>query len=82
MTAFLILIILGLLGVTVWQIAKIFQLSRKEESQSPEGVNDDRDNKIQGWIMLIFGIFFFGLMIHNFWNYSSFYPQNPVHQKV
>ncbi len=74
MTAFLILIILGLLGVTVWQIAKIFQLSRKEESQSPEGVNDDRDNKIQGWIMLIFGIFFFGLMIHNFWNYSSFYP--------
>ncbi len=74
MTAFLILIILGLLGVTVWQISKIFKLSRKETSPTPQGVNDNRDNKIQGWIMLIFGIAFFGFMIHNFWNYSSFYP--------
>lgn len=74
MTAFLILIILGLLGVTVWQISKIFNLSKKEASTSPGGVNDNRDNKIQGWIMLVFGIAFFGFMIHNFWNYSSFYP--------
>ena len=74
MTAFLILIILALLGVTVWQLTKIFKLSRKEGPQAPAGINDDRDNRIQGWIMLIFGIAFFGFMIHNFWNYSSFYP--------
>lgn len=74
MTAFLILIIIALLGVTAWQIVKIFRLSQNKKSDAPGGVNDDRDNKIQGWIMLIFGIGFFGFMIHNFWFYSSFYP--------
>lgn len=74
MTAFLILIILGLLGVIVWQFSKIFQLSRTKPSEAPAGVQDNRDNRIQGIISLVFGILFFGFMIHNFWFYSSFYP--------
>lgn len=74
MTVFLILIVLGLLVLTAWQISKIFQLSKSKKSEAPGGVNDDRDNRIQGYIMLIFGIAFYGFMIFNFWEYSSFYP--------
>src|SRR5690625_1558795 len=74
MTAFLTLIILGLLGITAWQINKIFQLSKTKKSDSPQGVNDNRDNKIQGYLMLAFGILFYGFMIYNFWNYSKLYP--------
>lgn len=74
MTVFLILIILGLLGITAWQINQIFQLSKTKKSDTPQGVNDDRDNKIQGYLMLAFGIFFYGFMIYNFWNYSKLYP--------
>lgn len=74
MTVFLILIVLGLLGITAWQISKIFELSRTKKSDAPRGVNDDRDNKIQGYLMLAFGIFFYGFMIYNFWDYSKLYP--------
>lgn len=74
MTVFLILIVLGLLVVTAWQISKIFHLSKAKKSESPEGVNDNRDNKIQGKLMLIFGILFYGFMIFNFWEYSKLYP--------
>lgn len=74
MTVFLILIVIGLLGITAWQISKIFQLSKSKKSESPEGVPDNRDNKIQGYIMAIFGILFYGFMIYNFWDYSKLYP--------
>lgn len=74
MTVFLVLIVLGLLGITVWQISKIFQLSKSQKSESHPGVNDPRDNRIQGYLMLAFGILFYAFMIFNFWEYSKLYP--------
>jgi|SRR5690625_3228714 len=74
MTVFLVLIVLGLLGITVWQISKIFELSRSKKSESHPGVNDNRDNRIQGYLMLAFGILFYAFMIFNFWEYSKLYP--------
>jgi len=74
MTVFLILIVLGLLAITIWQISKIFQLSRSKKSESHPGVSDWRDNRIQGYLLLAFGILFYGFMIFNFWEYSRLYP--------
>lgn len=74
MTVFLVLIVLGLLGISIWQISKIFQLSKSKKSESHAGVNDNRDNRIQGYLMLAFGILFYGFMIFNFWEYSRLYP--------
>ncbi len=74
MTVFLILIVLGLLVITAWQISKIFQLAKTKKSESYAGVNDSRDNRIQGYLMLTFGILFYGFMIFNFWEYSKLYP--------
>lgn len=74
MTAFLILIVLGLLAITAWQISKIFKLPQNKKSETPGGVNDNRDNRIQGYLMMAFGIAFYGFMIFNFWEYSKLYP--------
>src|SRR5690625_6590365 len=74
MTVFLILIVLGLLAITIWQISKIFQLSRSKKSESHPGVSDWRDNRIQGYLLLAFGILFYAFMIFNFWEYSKLYP--------
>lgn len=74
MTTFLILITLVLLGITAWQISKIFKLSKTKKSGAPAGVQDDRDNNIQGYLMLIFGILFYAFMIYNFWEYSKVLP--------
>lgn len=74
MTAFLILIVLALLGITIWQISKIFKLSKSKPSETPAGIPDNRDNKIQGYITAIFGILFIAFMIFNYTEYSKLYP--------
>ncbi|MGM0635546.1 MAG: cytochrome c oxidase subunit II [Bacteroidota bacterium] len=72
MTALLIIIVVALLGVTLWQISKIFQLSKPVDTVDVEIAND-KDNDTQGKIMLVFMAFFYGLMIFSFWKYSKLY---------
>ncbi len=72
MTVFLVIIVIALFAVTIWQISKIFQLSRSSDVDSSQVAND-KDNKSQAYIMVGFVIFFYGLMIWSFWNYSKFY---------
>ncbi len=74
MTAFLILITIGLLGITIWQISKIFQLSKTKKSDTPPGIQDDKDNKTQGYLMLIFGVLFYAFMIYNLWVFGQYLP--------
>ncbi|AVR45305.1 cytochrome C oxidase subunit II [Christiangramia fulva] len=72
MTVFLIIIVLALLGVTGWQISKIFELSRRSDEDTSQVAND-KDNHTQALLMLGFVIFFYALMIYCFWNYGRFY---------
>ncbi len=74
MTAFLILIVLALLGITAWQISKIFNLSKTRKSETPRGVQDNRDNKIQGIITGIVGFLLIAFMVYNYVEYSQLYP--------
>lgn len=74
MTVFLILIILALLALTVWQMSKIFKLSQsKKEVEHPNLINN-KDNRVNGYLMAAFGVFFFGLMLFSFWKYTKLYP--------
>jgi cytochrome c oxidase subunit 2 len=72
MTVFLVIIVLALFAVTVWQMSKIFQLS-KDSSAASSQIANDKDNKTQGILMLAFAVFFYLLMIYCFWFYSKFY---------
>ncbi len=71
MTVFLILLILALLGVTFWQLSQIFKLSQGKGSVSQ--IANDKDNSLQGKLMLYFVIFLYGLMIYCFTNYWSYF---------
>ncbi|MEL6811978.1 MAG: cytochrome c oxidase subunit II [Bacteroidota bacterium] len=69
MTAFLVVLVIILFGVAVWQMGKIFQLSNPGGDNTSEVAND-KDNNINGWLMLGFVLFIYGICIFSFWKYG------------
>jgi len=69
MTTALTLIVLVLVGIAIWQMTKIFELSqiRNENAQ----IANDKDNENQGYLMFAFLIFIYGITIFSFWKYSE-----------
>lgn len=70
MTTLLTLAVLILVSIAIWQMTKIFELSqlRTETAQ----IANDQDNKNNGYLMLVFLIFIYGITIFSFWKYSRF----------
>lgn len=71
MTVFLIIVVVALFGITIWQLTKIFQLSRNTNTLDSGQIASDKDNRTQGNLMLAFGIAFYIFMLYNFWNFSD-----------
>lgn len=71
MTIFLILLIVALLGVSVWQLSKIFNLSQGNADTSQ--IANDKDNTTQGKLMLAFVVFLYILMAYCFISYNSYF---------
>ena len=71
MTPFLVIIVVALFAITVWQLKKIYQLSRDTNSIDSSQVATDKDNKTQGNLMLAFGIAFYLFMLYNFWSFGD-----------
>src|SRR5690554_2247494 len=66
MTVFLVILGILLFGVVVWQMNRIFQLAKCK----PLGYGDiasDKDNNLQGYLMMAFLIFIYLLTIVSFW---------------
>src|SRR5690554_460622 len=75
MTAFLIILVIILLGISVWQLNKIFQLA-KIKSVGHADIASDKDNNSQGYLMLAFCIFIYGLTALSFWFwYDTLLPE-------
>lgn len=68
MTAFLVVLVIILFGVAVWQMGKIFKLSKPKSDGNSEIAND-KDNNTHGWLMLLFVFFIYGISIYSFYNY-------------
>lgn len=74
MTGLLALIVVILFVVTLWQMSKIFKLSQlKNKNSETAQVANDKDNNINGKLMIMFLIFLNVITIYCFWNYSIFY---------
>ncbi|MCM4158349.1 cytochrome c oxidase subunit II [Antarcticibacterium flavum] len=71
MTVFLIIIVVALFAITIWQLTKIFQLSRDTNSIDTSQVANDKDNRTHGNLMLAFGIAFYIFMLYCFWMFSD-----------
>lgn len=73
MTGLLALIVVILFAVTLWQMSKIFKLSKLKTQGEGSQVANDKDNSINAKLMIMFLIFLYVITIYCFWNYSKFY---------
>ncbi|MHA6279410.1 cytochrome c oxidase subunit II [Salinimicrobium sp. CAU 1759] len=71
MTVFLIIVVVALFAITIWQLTRIFQLSRTSDTTETSEIASDKDNRTQGNLMLAFGIAFYIFMIYNFWTFGD-----------
>ena len=71
MTVFLIIIVVALFAITIWQLTRIFQLSRTSDATDSSEIASDKDNRTQGNLMLAFGVAFYIFMLYNFWNFGD-----------
>ncbi|NCT18073.1 MAG: cytochrome C oxidase subunit II [Flavobacteriaceae bacterium CG_4_8_14_3_um_filter_34_10] len=70
MTVFLVLTVLFLFAITIWQMKKIFNLSRLKPQDNSQ-IATENDNNNQGKLMLGFLVFFYIFLIVGFWNWTS-----------
>ena len=72
MTAFLVVLVIILFGVTVWQMNKIFNMSKTANDLGDSSeIANNKDNNINGWLMLGLAIFTYGLLIICFWEWGD-----------
>ena len=71
MTGLLIFVVVVLIGIAVWQLTKIFDLTQIGTSHD-HGVADDNDNKVNGYLMFAFLVFIYITTIYCVWNYGHF----------
>ena len=69
MTKLLILIVLVLVAIAIWQMTKIFELSKLKTEDSQ--VATDKDNKYNGYLLFAFLIFIYGITIFSFYKYTK-----------
>ncbi len=72
MTVFLTIVVIALFGITLWQMSKILKLSQLKNADISQVAND-KDNNLQGKLMLCFVIFIYALTIYCFTQYNSFF---------
>ncbi|MBO6879852.1 cytochrome c oxidase subunit II [Winogradskyella sp.] len=65
MTALLTIIIVLFVAVAIWQLVKIFDLAQVDSQSSP--VATDKDNKLNGYLMMGFLAFIYIITILSFW---------------
>jgi cytochrome c oxidase subunit 2 len=65
MTALLTIIIVLFVAVALWQMVKIFDLAQVGSSNTQ--IADDKDNKLNGYLMMGFLIFIYATTIASFW---------------
>ncbi len=63
MTSLFIFLILVLIGVAIWQLTKIFDLTQLGTQDNP-GVANDNDNKVNGYLMFAFLGFLYIFIIY------------------
>ncbi len=70
MTAFLVVLVIILFGVAVWQMTKIFEMSKTKQTDTGD-IASDKDNKVNGYLMVMFLVFLYVLAIVCFWKWGD-----------
>ena len=70
MTALLVVLVILLFSVSLWQLKKLFLLSKSGTSTDNPGIASDKDNKNHGYYMIAFVLFIYALIIFTFYRWG------------
>ena len=71
MTSFLVFIILVLVGIAVWQLTKIFDLTQIGCSSDNDEIANDKDNSVNGYLMFAFVGFIYVFTIYSLYAWGD-----------
>lgn len=71
MTSFFVFTVLILLGIAVWQLTKIFDLTQVGGTSSSSEVASDKDNSVNGILMFAFVGFIYLFTIYSFYKWGE-----------
>ena len=71
MTSFLVFIILVLVGIAVWQLTKIFDLTQIGGSLDSDEIANDKDNSVNGYLMFAFVGFIYVFTIYSLYAWGD-----------
>mgnify|MGYP003607978164 CR=1 FL=1 len=78
MTSLLVIFVLVLIGIAVWQLTKIFDLTQVGKTDDDSGVANDRDNSVNGYLMFGFLGFIYIFTIYSLWAWGDFILGTPA----
>lgn len=78
MTSLLVIIILALLGIALWQLTKIFDLTQVGATKDVSQVANDGDNNIQGYLMFGFLAFIYIFTIYGLFKWGPLVLHTPA----
>lgn len=78
MTSFLVFIILVLIGIAVWQLTKIFDLTQIGDSSDNDEIANDRDNSVNGYLMFAFVGFIYVFTIYSLYAWGDLVLGTPA----
>lgn len=80
MTSLLIIVVLVLLGIAIWQLTKIFDLTQVGAGRTNDdsGIATDRDNNINGYLMFAFLGFIYVFTIYSLWKWGHLVLGTPA----
>ncbi len=78
MTSLLVIIVLLLVGVAIWQITKIFDLTQVGANRNRSQIADNKDNNIQGYLMFGFLAFLYIFVIYGLFKWSNLVLIDPA----
>ncbi|MFL2575620.1 MAG: cytochrome c oxidase subunit II [Flavobacteriaceae bacterium] len=71
MTTVILFAILVLVGIAIWQITKIFELSQLRQDRDDSQIANDKDNNWNGQLMFAFLVFIYLFTIYSFWAWGD-----------
>lgn len=78
MTSLLVIIVLVLLAIGLWQLTKIFDLTQSKVNKSTTQVANDKDNKIQGYLLFGFLAFIYIFTIYGLLKWGGLVLHTPA----
>ncbi|VXB16803.1 Cytochrome c oxidase subunit 2 [Flavobacterium sp. 9AF] len=78
MTSLLIFFVLVLIGIAIWQLTKIFDLTQVGSNSADSEIANDKDNSVNGYLMFAFVGFIYVFSIYSIWAWGDLVLGTPA----